>query len=327
MNIQLNDEGYIISEDLGRTAKLYQVNHDGTVAYAREVALPYDFSAINSVFLTDKITVYHQNIDTLVNGIETYVVQYDNRFDSIRRIDIHEHLMPNSRTRLRTMPDNHYLAISSRPSDDTLLYNVFDADFKKVWSHVFFDDDVNNFIKIPGQNRYMHLQKEIVTFGDSLQTDFQLGYFDEEGSYTKISNFSTKPGKDLLVKNLVIKDKILIVDGSTRGPDENGYPDRFVSERYTFAIDLTSTGLYTSIAEAMANIDMSVYPNPCLDFLNLSTSISSTSYKIVDMMGQSVLTGILDGSAIDVSRLSPSMYVVMVQTPDNSIASTTFIKQ
>ena len=70
--------------------------------------------------------------------------------------------------------------------------------------------------------------------------------------------------------------------------------------------------------------NIQIYPNPCTDFLYLSTDIACT-YDIFDIHGLSIMSGISENGHIDVKTLSAGVYYLRIQN-NHEINYISFIK-
>lgn len=68
------------------------------------------------------------------------------------------------------------------------------------------------------------------------------------------------------------------------------------------------------------------YPNPVRNVLNLDGVANLQSYEIVDMLGQIVLKGSINGNSVDLSSLSNGIYIGVFQTSDGQRLNTKFSK-
>ena len=85
------------------------------------------------------------------------------------------------------------------------------------------------------------------------------------------------------------------------------------------------------IDEALADVKISVYPNPVSDYLSVKADKQITDYKIISMLGAEVLSGqhnsAKNNSAnIDLTTLDAGLYVVEL-TIDNAKARYRFVKE
>lgn len=86
--------------------------------------------------------------------------------------------------------------------------------------------------------------------------------------------------------------------------------DNSLPESWTVGSDLTG------VSEDATSVGFRISPNPAREFvtLTLGEGLSSKEYRIVDMMGQTLMTGTIQGNSqqIDVSSLPAGMYFITV---------------
>uniref|UniRef100_UPI004049A7ED LamG-like jellyroll fold domain-containing protein n=1 Tax=Flavobacterium sp. TaxID=239 RepID=UPI004049A7ED len=73
------------------------------------------------------------------------------------------------------------------------------------------------------------------------------------------------------------------------------------------------------------NLEVSLYPNPANDVLNIETALEIQSVEIYNIQGQKVMSA--NQKQINVSNLAAGMYMVRIQDADNAIATKKFVKQ
>jgi N-acetylneuraminic acid mutarotase len=73
--------------------------------------------------------------------------------------------------------------------------------------------------------------------------------------------------------------------------------------------------------------DFEVYPNPASDKINLPEGVSAKSVEVVNISGMTVLSIKDQGSSIDVSRLQPGQYTLLVVSDSGKEYRSRFIKQ
>ena len=87
----------------------------------------------------------------------------------------------------------------------------------------------------------------------------------------------------------------------------------------------------TSSTLATANVkqdQISIYPNPVKDILNIDLKTQKGSVKIFDLSGKVIKTAEVNKSgAVDVSKLTKGMYIVEITTNDNSKVTKKIIKE
>ena len=80
--------------------------------------------------------------------------------------------------------------------------------------------------------------------------------------------------------------------------------------------------------DSQENLDLIVYPNPSVDFIQvkLASQSAKRTYKIINVIGSIVQSGHLDLSSIDVSNLNKGMYILEVGG-DVKVLKTKFLKK
>lgn len=117
----------------------------------------------------------------------------------------------------------------------------------------------------------------------------------------------------------------------------NGIPTSCESFSYgqveDYTINITASGavaveeMTAGIIETTESISFALYPNPVESELNVSLSNSNGySYKILNTIGQQVITGKISGNPIDVSKLNTGLYIIELNEGDKKIVKK-FIKK
>ncbi len=80
--------------------------------------------------------------------------------------------------------------------------------------------------------------------------------------------------------------------------------------------------------KARTAIEVRLYPNPANERLQITSSVGLADIQITDLYGRTVLrTQKLSVSGLDISRLSPGMYVAKCSTAKGATATLKFVKQ
>ncbi|MFR9166501.1 MAG: T9SS type A sorting domain-containing protein [Dysgonomonas sp.] len=82
----------------------------------------------------------------------------------------------------------------------------------------------------------------------------------------------------------------------------------------------------TGISEEKAE-KIRIYPNPFIDYIYVEGASGNTDVKITDISGKTVLDKSADSNQIDVSSLSPGIYIVSVKTADGDTYIQKMIKK
>lgn len=85
----------------------------------------------------------------------------------------------------------------------------------------------------------------------------------------------------------------------------------------------------TTAANVIAKIDYKLYPNPVKEDVVYFSGIdneNATSYRIYNLMGQQIANGSIENNAVNVSALTPAIYIIEV-TDGKSVGTKRFIKE
>jgi CubicO group peptidase (beta-lactamase class C family) len=98
---------------------------------------------------------------------------------------------------------------------------------------------------------------------------------------------------------------------------------------YCYLKDIDSVS-YTTLGTATLNSksDLSIYPNPCVDFLNIDLPNSELikSYRIIDSRGSMISAGTnINSNRIKTSYLKPGLYSAIIAS-DESLYNVKFLK-
>ncbi|CAD0001872.1 M4 family metallopeptidase [Flavobacterium chungangense] len=117
----------------------------------------------------------------------------------------------------------------------------------------------------------------------------------------------------------------------------NGIPTSCESFSYgqveDYSINITASGAITNeeiaagLVETTETSSFALYPNPVADELNVSF-LNNTGYtfRIVNTLGQQIITGELSGSPIDVSALNTGVYIIELNNGSKKIVKK-FVKK
>ena len=97
-------------------------------------------------------------------------------------------------------------------------------------------------------------------------------------------------------------------------------------ENFIVVDDLKLFGDYASVEENQ--LQVSVYPNPAVEVLNISMNTPATSISIYSLDGQLVTNELINATtaSINVSALTPGVYLYEVTTQDGLKSRNTFVK-
>ncbi|MBN2729600.1 MAG: T9SS type A sorting domain-containing protein [Bacteroidales bacterium] len=86
---------------------------------------------------------------------------------------------------------------------------------------------------------------------------------------------------------------------------------------------------YYAIVQAIFEYDIAdlqIYPNPVNTRINFNADYDQHYYRIIDVLGNVVQEGRVDGSSVDVSDLGPAAYFIQIISPDKQYQAT-FVKE
>ena len=110
------------------------------------------------------------------------------------------------------------------------------------------------------------------------------------------------------------------VAGDPYTPLENGNP--LFAPIWTYLIDFEPADLSVN-----ANFKKEIYlsPNPCSEYLSISTSLEEYNYRIFDLQGAELQSGKV-ASKIEVMKLKPGAYFIELTDGRHQIVRKQFIK-
>ncbi|HKX85517.1 MAG TPA: GEVED domain-containing protein, partial [Flavobacterium sp.] len=109
----------------------------------------------------------------------------------------------------------------------------------------------------------------------------------------------------------------------------NGVPTSCESFTYgqveDYTINITAAAREEDSSESIAVNNIKLYPNPTTSILNVTSVSENASFKVYNVMGQTILDGKINNGTIDVSRLTNGNYIMEIS--DNGTSTTKrFIK-
>jgi len=119
--------------------------------------------------------------------------------------------------------------------------------------------------------------------------------------------------------------------GSTRmrvSMKYNGVPTACEAFSYGQVEDYTVNIVSAARAheEVQSAIEISLYPNPTTDFVNLTSVENDTYYRVINMLGQEVSTGKVQNGRLSVQSLSAGTYLLEIQSTGKPVVKR-FIKK
>jgi hypothetical protein len=112
------------------------------------------------------------------------------------------------------------------------------------------------------------------------------------------------------------------------GTTEKVMPTQFLDYQMPDSIygDLNPTAASLSV-EKLFESKMSLYPNPVVNFLNISTTVTIDNIEVYNVIGRRVLSiSSLINNTLDVSTLSKGVYLIKI-SGENAITSMKFVKE
>jgi hypothetical protein len=83
----------------------------------------------------------------------------------------------------------------------------------------------------------------------------------------------------------------------------------------------------TSGIESIAADYATIYPNPFSSYIRIKSDIDNIHVSVYNTMGQEVYNGTYDKNGINLSQLSPGIYMVHATANDQIISNTKLLKQ
>lgn len=91
------------------------------------------------------------------------------------------------------------------------------------------------------------------------------------------------------------------------------------------AVNAASLGV-TTVGQIEGNLDISIYPNPTSDYINIKSASKVLRASIVDLSGKNIASKKVINNQVDVSVLPKGNYIITIET-ENGIQSKKFIKK
>jgi len=116
--------------------------------------------------------------------------------------------------------------------------------------------------------------------------------------------------------------------GETGGDSDGDGIPYIVGGTKPFVFAAEATYDLSTAAIANNSLDtLGIYPNPATDFININDNTNElSSYTIHNLLGQTVLQGIINNKQIDVSTLEKGVYLIKFKTNSNSLTKKFFKK-
>ncbi len=161
------------------------------------------------------------------------------------------------------------------------------------WKHIVYTFDVNKLAKI-----YVN------------------GVLGSQGTY---NDWSTATQNTLYLGNSF---------GAATGAFDGAIDDFKIYNYAITAADVSSLFTNNTLSSQnfnQNNLEVSIYPNPANDVLNIEMANQVKSIEIYNIQGQKVK--IANQKQINVSELSSGMYMIKIQDTDNAVSTKKFVKQ
>jgi len=90
---------------------------------------------------------------------------------------------------------------------------------------------------------------------------------------------------------------------------------------------LTASPINTAIRKPVISREITLYPNPAVDVINIKSSAMITYFELYDMMGHRLMMQKNPQSVISVSDLQSGMYIVKITSRDGSVKTEKLLKR
>ncbi|MGB1103966.1 MAG: CocE/NonD family hydrolase [Crocinitomicaceae bacterium] len=172
---------------------------------------------------------------------------------------------------------------------------------------------------------YTEAGQEFMEPGEVYEVDINLPF----------TNYTWLPGHKIKIYvsgNNSVRYHVNLQDGGEMYADGDGVNAEINihhSSEYPSYVELPGDNAFLSTDEDEAWSNVSIYPNPAKDCINLEVETGTIQeYKIVDLAGRNVLMGVLnDQKAIEVSTLEPGLYILQLTDLYGRIHTTTWVKE
>ena len=121
---------------------------------------------------------------------------------------------------------------------------------------------------------------------------------------------------------VAISGNTALVGASRHSYDENG--NNYLRDAGAVFVYETE---FAGVPEQKRKSDVSIYPNPANEFININSDHSFIQYRICNQQGALIQNGNLDEqNKVDISTLNEGIYVIVLQDRDGYTASRRFLK-
>jgi hypothetical protein len=93
-----------------------------------------------------------------------------------------------------------------------------------------------------------------------------------------------------------------------------------------YSVNIVSGVAKIATVSGKAITEIKLYPNPTTSILNVSSVSENATFKVYNLLGQTVMNGRISNNSINVSNFTAGVYIIEVT--DKEVTSTNrFIKQ
>ncbi|WP_310557374.1 reprolysin-like metallopeptidase [Flavobacterium sp.] len=93
-----------------------------------------------------------------------------------------------------------------------------------------------------------------------------------------------------------------------------------------YTVNITALAKEIQSDEKIGLVEIKLFPNPTSSILNIATVSEKATFKIYNLLGQTILNGKISNSAIDVSNINTGNYIIEI-SDNESIITKRFVKQ
>ncbi len=128
-----------------------------------------------------------------------------------------------------------------------------------------------------------------------------------------------RPNGNAIVLNLTVLERQQIVAFLRTLTGTDVYTNPKWSDPFDANGDITILGGITPTEEKLATFDLSIFPNPTTQFLNIVSEVDNYQIEVFTISGKSVYTAISTQNTerIDLSHLSNGIYFIKIQNMDD----------
>ncbi|MGI9527687.1 MAG: DUF5074 domain-containing protein [Weeksellaceae bacterium] len=225
--------------------------------------------------------------------------------------------------------------IRSITTDGTNLYVISSTgDFTHIYTIDAKSFKITNTFKstkiVKGGNISISDDLVFFTADDSIIYVMAKNFMDEPVEVAKVTYnpYFTFYGFNVIGKYLFSAD----ASGFIAPSEVKVYDVESLDEIKTIKTTIGANGFYNNNIASLGvndvaenNLEVKVYPNPVVDYLQLS-GIETADVKVFNLYGQLVKSFNYEGKAVNVSDLEAGLYIFMIETNHNSITKKVLVK-